>query len=100
MKLDNITNYNHNITNSYSVVIKRQVKKKLLLLSRKDRVRIAEKIELLGCNPNNPLLDIKKLTGEPYYRLRIGDWRIIFDRQDEIKVVAIEKLDARGGIYK
>jgi mRNA interferase RelE/StbE len=45
-------------------------------------------------------LDIKKRIGQPLYRMRIGDWRVIFDMQDEIKVIAIEKIDSRGSIYK
>jgi mRNA interferase RelE/StbE len=44
--------------------------------------------------------DIKKLQGEPYFRLRVGKWRIIFDRDDEIKIIAIEKIKSRGDVYK
>lgn len=65
-----------------------------------DRNRIAEKIKLLGDNPDNPTLDIKPLQGEPYYRLRVGQWRIIFDRDDEVKILAIERIKPRGGAYK
>ena len=61
---------------------------------------MAEKIKLLGENPDNPILDIKSLQGEPYYRLRVGQWRIIFDRNDEVKIIAIEKIKPRGGAYK
>lgn len=84
----------------YTLVIKRQAKKKLQSLSRPDRFRIAEKIEMLGANPDDPALDVKKLTGQPFYRLRIGQWRIIFDRQDNVKIIAIETLKPRGDAYK
>ncbi len=33
-------------------------------------------------------------------RLRVGSWRVIFDRQDELKVIAIEKIKPRGDAYK
>jgi mRNA interferase RelE/StbE len=69
-------------------------------LSTKDKVRLVEKIQLLGENPDNPKLDTKKLTGVPYFRLRVGDWRIIYDRLDDIRVISIEKIGARGGVYK
>ena len=85
---------------SYTIIIKRQAKKKLLSLPRKDRVRITEKIELLGYDHEHPSLDVKKLTEEPYFRLRVGDWRIIFDKEDEIKIISVKKIDSRGGIYK
>ncbi|MDX9951600.1 MAG: type II toxin-antitoxin system RelE/ParE family toxin [Methylophilaceae bacterium] len=85
---------------TYALVIKQQAKKKLQSLSRIERVRIAEHIQLLGLNPDDPVLDIKKLVGEPYYRMRVGNWRVIFDRQDEVRIIAIEKIKPRGEAYK
>lgn len=85
---------------SYTLYIKRQAAKKLKSLARPDRFRIVEKVEQLATNPDNPELDTKKLEGEPYYRLRVGDWRIIYDRQDDVKIIAIEKLKPRGDAYK
>lgn len=58
------------------------------------------KIKMLGENPDNLSLDIKPLEGQPHYRLRIGQWRIIFDRDDQVKIIAIEKIKPRGGAYK
>lgn len=84
----------------YTLLIKKQAKKALQSLGRTNRNRIAEKIKCLGDDPDNPSLDIKPLQGEPYYRLRVGQWRIIFDRDDEIKIIAIEKIKPRGGAYK
>jgi len=85
---------------TYTLLIKQQAKKKLQSLPRTERVRVAEHLHQLGLNPDNPALDIKKLAGEPYYRLRVGNWRIIFDRQDVVKVIAIEKIKPRGDAYK
>ena len=85
---------------TYTLMIKRQAKKTLQSLSRPDRNRITEKIMALGANPDDPTLDVKPLQGEPYYRLRVGDWRIIYDRDDEVKIIAIEKVKPRGGAYK
>lgn len=84
----------------YTLIIKRQAKKKLQSLPRPERFRLAEKIELLGHDPDNAGLDIKKLEGGPYYRMRVGNWRIIFDRQDEVRVITIEKIKPRGDVYK
>jgi mRNA interferase RelE/StbE len=85
---------------SYVLVINKQARKALKSLSRIDRNRITEKIVMLGRNPDDPSLDIKRLQGEPYYRLRVGQWRIIFDRNDELKIIAIEKIKPRGDAYK
>ena len=80
--------------------IRRQAEKKLKSLPRPDRNRITEKIILLGKNPDDPTLDIKALKGEPFYRLRIGNWRIIFDRKSDIRIITIEKIKPRGDAYK
>ena len=84
----------------YTIVIKRQAQKKLQSLPRDERARLAEKINLLGQNPDNPELDAKRLVGTPLYRLRVGNWRVIYDRQDAVKIIAIEKIKPRGDAYK
>ncbi len=86
--------------NPYSLLIRSQAKKKLQSLPRTDRFRIAEKLEQLGRNPDDVSLDIKKLEGKPYFRLRVGNWRVIFDRQDVVRIIAVEKIKPRGDAYK
>ena len=85
---------------AYLVYIEKQAKRALRYMSKSEGSRITEKIVLLGENPNNATLDIKKIQGEPYFRLRVGDWRIIFNRKDAIKVISIEKIKSRGDAYK
>ena len=47
---------------------------------------------------NLPAGDVKKLQGINGYRLRVGNYRIIFSRNDN--VLYIERIDNRGQIYK
>lgn len=47
---------------------------------------------------NLPAGDVKKLRGRNGYRLRIGDYRVIFDRSGN--VLYIERINNRGQIYK
>ncbi|MBI3374351.1 MAG: type II toxin-antitoxin system RelE/ParE family toxin [Betaproteobacteria bacterium] len=84
----------------YTIVIRRQARKKLQSLPRGERARLAEKINQLGHNPDDPALDTKRLSGVPLYRLRVGSWRVIYDRQDAVQVIAIEMLKPRGDAYK
>ena len=81
-------------------MIRSQAKKKLQSLPRTDRFRIAEKLEQLGRNPDDSSLDIKKLEGESYFRLKVGNWRVIFERHDAVRIIAIEKIKPRGDAYK
>ena len=44
--------------------------------------------------------DIKKLKGTGLYRLRVGDYRIIYSVDNGLKVINVENIDNRGDIYK
>lgn len=63
-------------------------------------MRIADKIDQLAVNPDDPELDVKPLEGTELFKLRVGSWRVIFGRFDTLKVIAIEKIGARGDVYK
>ena len=84
----------------YAVVIKRQAQKKLAALAEDESERLLLKIKALALNPGDPSLDIKKLAASPFWRLRVGNWRVIYDRQDSVRIIAIEKIKARGDAYK
>lgn len=56
------------------------------------RQRIKSAIESL------PKGDVKKLQGSNYYRLRVGTYRVIFDRL--FNVIKVERIDNRGQVYK
>ncbi len=45
-----------------------------------------------------PAGDVKKLIGQPYYRLRVGDYRILFTCDG--CVIEIAKINNRGQVYK
>lgn len=85
---------------SFTVLIRRPAQKKLQGLPRSERLRLVEKISALGCNPDDVTLDTRKLVGSPLHRMRVGDWRIIYDRKDAVRVIAIEKIKPRGDAYK
>lgn len=47
-----------------------------------------------------PMGDIKLMRGIPgTYRLRVGDWRILFSYPED-DTILIEKIGPRGGVYK
>ncbi len=85
---------------AYDLIIKRQARKMLQGLGRSDRNRITEKIMMLKNNPDDSVLDVKRLQGQGYYRLRVGDWRVVYARDEDIKIIAILKIKPRGGAYK
>lgn len=44
--------------------------------------------------------DIKRLKGYNLYRMRVGNVRVIYSVQEEVKIIMIENIDNRGDIYK
>lgn len=84
----------------YEVLMHKQAHKKLISLPEKQRVHIAEGIRFLSINPDDYRLDTKKLSGRNQYRLRVGNWRVLYERNDYLKIISIEKIGARGDVYK
>lgn len=59
------------------------------------------KLKILKNNPYpNSLLDIKKLSNSTFYRLRINDYRFIYEIIDDELVILMIDGDNRGDIYK
>ena len=50
--------------------------------------------------PQGSGLDVVKLTGRPGYRLRIGKYRAVFERNDTELIILVIDIDSRGEIYK
>ena len=46
-----------------------------------------------------PKGDVKKLKGYEYYRLRVGDFRVIFTKNDKELVILVIDIGNRGQIY-
>lgn len=70
----------------------RQAQKFLSKQDSATRQRIETAIQAL------PAGDVKKLRGQPYYRLRVGAFRVLFDRDGA--VILVVKIDNRGQVYK
>jgi mRNA interferase RelE/StbE len=51
-------------------------------------------------DPYLPSHNVKKLVNRKGYRLRVGDWRVIFDINDGQLMIFVMELDTRGGVYK
>lgn len=86
----------------YQILIMKRAKRQLDKLPLQIQERIAEGVGKLGCNPDDVSLDIKSLTNdnEARYRLRIGSYRVKFNRDDEIRIVEIVRVGHRKEIYR
>jgi mRNA interferase RelE/StbE len=84
---------------SYRIQIKRSAQKEILAVgSKKDRQRIVRRIEELASDPRPP--GVEKLSGSPYYRVRQGTYRIVYEIQDDVLIVHILKVGHRKDVYR
>jgi len=60
---------------------------------------IRSKIKELALNPF-AAPNVKSLAGRPGYRLRIGDWRVIYEVAQDEQAIFILKIAQRGGAYR
>ena len=84
----------------YQVIFTKKVAKAIRQLNKKDIPRIIEKAESLEQDPRPE--GSKKLSGTQvdFWRIRVGNYRIIYLIKDEIKIVKITKVGHRKDIYR
>lgn len=83
----------------YQVLLERQPEKVLRRLSRDLLRRIDEALRDLERDPRPP--GCRKLSGhESLYRIRVGDWRIIYAVEEDRLVVLVIEIAPRGDAYR
>ncbi len=82
----------------YSIYFKSSVRKDLDSIPRNDLQRIMERIAGLAENPRPA--GCEKLSGQEKYRLRQGNFRIIYSIQDNQLTVWVVKIGHRREAYR
>lgn len=83
---------------SYSLRIKPSAAKELETVPRKDRRRIVQKIGGLASEPRPA--GAEKLSGHDKYRLRQGDYRVLYSVDDQDRIVVVVKIGHRREVYR
>ena len=83
---------------SYQVVIRSSAEKEMDTLPGPFHKRTAAKIEGLAVNPR-PTGCIK-LSGTDGYRIRIGDYRVVYTVDDKASLVTVIGIGHRRDIYR
>lgn len=83
----------------YTILFKRSAEKELRGIPQPDLARILRKITTLSDHPRPA--EIQMLKGDNcYFRLRQGDYRIVYEVDDASQEVAIIKIGHRREVYK
>jgi mRNA interferase RelE/StbE len=83
---------------SYRIGFRTSAEKELRKLPAADLPRLIERISALAGNPR--LQGCRKLSVEEKYRIRQGDYRIVYSVDDHEKAVLIVKIGYRKDIYR
>ena len=87
---------------SWKIEVKPTAEKSYLKLDKKTKKRIRKALKELE-QKENPFIhhNVKPLTGQLQgdYRLRVGDWRLLFTPGKNEKIIHIYAILPRGGAY-
>ena len=82
----------------YKVMIRKSAADELGRIPNKDLRLIVERIQALGEEPRPR--GSEKLSARERYRIRQGDYRVIYAVDDDLRTVEIVKIGHRGEIYR
>ena len=83
---------------SYSLSILRRAQKELAQISRGDYERVVEAIRDLADSPRP--VGCRKLTSREGWRIRIGDFRVIYEVDDAQRSVTVLHVGHRRDVYR
>lgn len=84
----------------YTITIKPSALKELKWLPKSIVIKVGKAIDSLAEHPRPSGVKKLKDSTENLYRIRVGDYRIIYTIDDEIKIVEVSKIGHRKDIYK
>ena len=84
----------------YSVTFTKQALRTLRRMLRNVTQLIRKKIDEIAFDPYAPHNNVTKLVGRPGYRLRVGDWRVICELENDQLVMMVIQVGPRGDVYE
>ena len=82
----------------YKIYFKESVEKDFRIIPKKDLQKIIVRIKALAKDPRPP--GHEKLTGQERYRVRQGQYRIIYSVHDKELIVSVVKVGHRKDVYR
>ena len=76
----------------------RTAEKELRRLDPPVRARVSGALDRLSADDRS--LDVRRLTGSEHFRLRVGDWRVIFGYDRATQTVLVRHVLPRGRAYE
>ena len=85
---------------AFAVEVSPAARRQLRKLDRTVQRRVLRRLEALGTNPRPPgVVQLTSPSG-PLYRVREGDWRIVYRVEDDNLLVLVVRIGPRSGVYR
>ena len=84
---------------THSVVVLASAVRQINSLPKKDRKRVWDRIEALARNPR-PAAAKQLKNRDRYWRLRVGDYRVIYSIEDKKLLVTVVRVGHRREVYR
>lgn len=81
----------------YEIIFSRRARKDLLKLDKKVQRHITSVLKRIRIRPEKY---VKKLVGDPAYRLRVGDYRVLMDIDKGNLIILVIRIGHRRMIYR
>lgn len=81
---------------TYQVIIGRDARKAIKRFPKTDQERIVKTLELISDNPRPPKCTPVRTAGPNCYRVRVGDYRIIYEVIDSDRAVIVARVARRS----
>ena len=83
---------------AYEIIVKPAAQRDLDSLSIKEVARISARISLLANDPRP--FGVQKLTTQEGYRIRSGDYRVLYEIEDRQRKILIYRVKHRRDVYR
>jgi mRNA interferase RelE/StbE len=87
------------VSTTYEVRIARRALRSLARLERRDQQRIRAALDLLAENPRPPAC-VAMQGEESVYRIRVGNYRIVYEVLDSVLLVHVVRIGHRREVYR
>ncbi len=83
---------------TYQIIIERTARKEIQKINQADQNTIIQAIKNLADEPRP--ISCKKLKGRIAWRIRVGDYRVIYEIKDNLLIVTVITVGHRRDVYK
>jgi mRNA interferase RelE/StbE len=83
---------------SYRLLVTRSAAKELERVTDRERRKIAHRVQSLAADPRPH--GVEKLTGQERYRVRQGEYRVLYEIDDASREVTVVKIAHRREVYR